>query len=71
MSEGVPVNVICERLGKKDDQICSLAYREIFCEISEFAAIKLDSVELETLKIKDLKKIISGRYFRDIWMIFL
>ncbi|XP_071960556.1 mesencephalic astrocyte-derived neurotrophic factor homolog [Antedon mediterranea] len=46
----MPPEKICEKLKKKDGQICQLKYEK---------QIDLDAVDLKKLKVKDLKKILS------------
>ncbi|XP_077459476.1 mesencephalic astrocyte-derived neurotrophic factor [Stigmatopora argus] len=46
----VPVDKICEKLKKKDGQICELRYDK---------QVDLSSVDLKKLKVKDLKKILE------------
>ncbi|XP_077581789.1 mesencephalic astrocyte-derived neurotrophic factor [Stigmatopora nigra] len=46
----VPVEKICEKLKKKDGQICELRYDK---------QVDLSSVDLKKLKVKDLKKILE------------
>ncbi|XP_016137895.1 mesencephalic astrocyte-derived neurotrophic factor-like [Sinocyclocheilus grahami] len=50
MSYHVPVEKICEKLKKKDSQICELKYDK---------QVDLSSVDLKKLKVKDLKKILE------------
>lgn len=50
MSWGMPAEKICEKLKKKDAQICDLRYEK---------TIDLKTVDLKKLKVKDLKKILS------------
>lgn len=50
LSFGMPAEKICEKLKKKDSQICELRYEK---------QIDLNKVDLKKLKVKDLKKIIS------------
>lgn len=51
MSWNMPADKICrEKLLKKDSQICDLKYEK---------QIDVNSVDLKTLKVKDLKKILS------------
>lgn len=50
MSYHVPVEKICEKLKKKDSQICELKYEK---------ELDLSTVELKTLKVKELKKILE------------
>lgn len=45
-----PPEKICEKLEKKDSQICELKYEK---------QIDLDAVDLKKLKVKDLKKILN------------
>ncbi|XP_037069115.1 mesencephalic astrocyte-derived neurotrophic factor homolog [Pollicipes pollicipes] len=50
MSYSMPAEKICERLKKKDPQICELRYDK---------QIDLKNVDLKKLKVRDLKKILS------------
>lgn len=50
MSYHVPVEKICEKLKKKDSQICELKYDK---------HVDLSTVDLKKLKVKDLKKILE------------
>ncbi|KAM6980186.1 mesencephalic astrocyte-derived neurotrophic factor [Aplochiton taeniatus] len=50
LSYHVPVNKICEKLKKKDSQICELKYDK---------ELDLSTVDLKKLKVKDLKKILE------------
>ncbi|XP_076351053.1 mesencephalic astrocyte-derived neurotrophic factor [Tachypleus tridentatus] len=50
MSWGLPAEKICERLKKKDAQMCELRYEK---------TIDLNNVELKKLRVRDLKKILS------------
>jgi hypothetical protein len=50
LSYGLPAEKICERLAKKDPQICELRYEK---------TIDLKTVDLKKLRVKDLKKILS------------
>ncbi|XP_013855285.1 mesencephalic astrocyte-derived neurotrophic factor [Austrofundulus limnaeus] len=50
LSHHVPVEKICEKLKKKDSQICELRYDK---------QLDLTSVDLKKLKVKDLKKILE------------
>lgn len=50
MSWSMPSNKICEKLKKKDQQICELRYEK---------QIDLDAVDLKKLKVRDLKKILN------------
>ncbi|KAG8177861.1 hypothetical protein JTE90_027831 [Oedothorax gibbosus] len=50
LSWGVPVDKVCEKLKKKDAQICDLRYEK---------TIDLNTVDLKKLKVRDLKKILS------------
>ncbi|XP_061584311.1 mesencephalic astrocyte-derived neurotrophic factor [Cololabis saira] len=50
LSHHVPVDKICEKLRKKDGQICELRYDK---------QLDLTSVDLKKLKVKDLKKILE------------
>uniref|UniRef100_A0A7G3AI17 Mesencephalic astrocyte-derived neurotrophic factor homolog n=1 Tax=Lutzomyia longipalpis TaxID=7200 RepID=A0A7G3AI17_LUTLO len=50
LSWSMPADKICEKLKKKDAQICDLRYEK---------QIDLNSVDLKKLKVRDLKKILS------------
>ncbi|KAL4655683.1 mesencephalic astrocyte-derived neurotrophic factor isoform X1 [Arapaima gigas] len=50
LSYHVPVEKVCEKLKKKDGQICELKYDK---------QVDLTSVDLKKLKVKDLKKILE------------
>ncbi|MBN3306202.1 MANF factor, partial [Amia calva] len=50
LSHHVPVEKICEKLKKKDSQICDLKYDK---------QVDLSTVDLKKLKVKDLKKILE------------
>lgn len=50
ISWGLPVEKVCEKLKKKDIQICDLRYEK---------TIDLKTVDLKKLKVRDLKKILS------------
>ncbi|CAL8336527.1 unnamed protein product [Lota lota] len=50
LSYHAPVDKICERLMKKDTQICELKYDK---------QVDLSTVDLKKLKVKDLKKILE------------
>jgi len=50
ISQGLPVDKICERLKKMDDQVCSLRYEK---------KIDLNTVNLNTLRVGELKKILT------------
>ncbi|XP_041835969.1 mesencephalic astrocyte-derived neurotrophic factor [Melanotaenia boesemani] len=50
LSYHVPVEKICEKLKKKDTQICELRYDK---------QLDLTTVDLKKLKVKDLKKILE------------
>jgi len=50
LSYHVPVEKICEKLKKKDGQICELKYDK---------QVDLSTVDLKKLKVKDLKKILE------------
>ncbi|XP_018602356.1 mesencephalic astrocyte-derived neurotrophic factor isoform X2 [Scleropages formosus] len=50
LSSHIPVDKICEKLKKKDVQICELKYEK---------QVDLTSVDLKKLKVKDLKKILE------------
>lgn len=51
LSWGMPSDKVCEKLKKKDKQICELTYEK---------QIDFKTVDLKKLKVKDLKKILSG-----------
>lgn len=51
LSYSLPVDKICERLKKKDSQVCDLRYEK---------EIDLKNVDLKTLRVRDLKKILSN-----------
>lgn len=51
LSWNMPADKICEKLKKKDSQICELRYDK---------TIDLKTVDLKKLKVRDLKKILSG-----------
>uniref|UniRef100_A0A8C4QHK5 Mesencephalic astrocyte-derived neurotrophic factor homolog n=1 Tax=Eptatretus burgeri TaxID=7764 RepID=A0A8C4QHK5_EPTBU len=51
MSYHVPVEKICEKLQKKDSQICELKYDK---------QIDLRTVDFKKLRVKDLRKILDG-----------
>jgi len=51
ISWGMPADKVCEKLKKKDAQICDLRYEK---------TIDLKTVDLKKLKVRDLKKILSG-----------
>jgi len=50
MSWGVPADKVCEKLKKKDKQICELRYEK---------QIDLKTIDLKKLKVRDLKKILN------------
>ncbi|MCL4145961.1 UNVERIFIED_CONTAM: hypothetical protein GTU68_064389 [Idotea baltica] len=50
ISWGMPSDKVCEKLKKKDGQICQLRYDK---------PIDLKNVELKKLKVRDLKKILN------------
>lgn len=50
LSWGLPADKVCEKLKKKDSQICELRYEKM---------IDLKTVDLKKLKVRDLKKILS------------
>lgn len=50
LSWGLPADKVCEKLMKKDQQICELRYEKV---------IDLKSVDLKKLRVKDLKKILN------------
>ncbi|XP_015904991.1 mesencephalic astrocyte-derived neurotrophic factor homolog [Parasteatoda tepidariorum] len=50
LSYSLPVDKVCEKLKKKDVQICDLRYEK---------TIDLKTVDLKKLKVRDLKKILS------------
>jgi len=50
LSWGLPADKICEKLKKKDAQICELRYEK---------TIDLKTVDLKKLKVRDLKKILN------------
>jgi len=51
ISWSMPVDKVCEKLQKKDPQICDLRYDKTF---------DLKTVDLKKLKVRDLKKILDG-----------
>jgi len=51
ISWGMPPIKVCEKLKKKDAQICQLRFEK---------TIDLKTVDLKKLKVRDLKKILSG-----------
>ncbi|XP_043278483.1 mesencephalic astrocyte-derived neurotrophic factor homolog [Venturia canescens] len=51
LSWSLPADKICEKLKKKDAQICDLHFEK---------QIDLDTVDLKKLKVRDLKKILSN-----------
>lgn len=50
LSSFLPPEKVCEKLQKKDAQICDLRYEK---------QIDLNAVDLKKLKVRDLKKILS------------
>jgi len=50
LSWGMPADKICEKLNKKDAQICKFRYEK---------TIDLKTVDLKKLKVRDLKKILN------------
>lgn len=50
LSNFLPADKICEKLKKRDNQICDLRYEK---------QIDLNVVDLKKLKVRDLKKILS------------
>jgi len=50
LSWGLPADKICEKLVKKDSQICELRYEK---------TIDLKTVDLKKLRVRDLKKILN------------
>merc|ERR1712010_149654 len=50
LSWGMPVEKVCEKLKKKDKQVCELRYDK---------QIDLKNVNLKKLKVRDLKKILN------------
>lgn len=50
LSWGLTAEKVCERLSKKDSQICQLRYEK---------TIDLKTVDLKKLRVKDLKKILN------------
>ncbi|XP_054831294.1 mesencephalic astrocyte-derived neurotrophic factor [Eublepharis macularius] len=50
LSNHIPVEKVCEKLKKKDSQICELKYDK---------QIDLSTVDLKKLKVKELKKILD------------
>lgn len=50
LSWGLPADKVCERLMKKDSQICQLRYDK---------TIDMKTVDLKKLRVKDLKKILN------------
>lgn len=50
VSWSMPANKVCEKLKKKDAQICDLRFEK---------QIDVDTVDLKKLKVRDLKKILS------------
>jgi len=51
MSQGLPAFQICKRINAKDDQTCTLRYEK---------EIDLNTVDLNTLRVGELKKILTG-----------
>jgi mesencephalic astrocyte-derived neurotrophic factor len=71
MSWGMPVDKVCEKLRKKDTQICDLKFGEPrswsschldFPQRFSFPEKELDwkTLDLNKLKVKDLKKILGN-----------
>merc|ERR1712039_1168259 len=50
LSWGMPIEKVCEKLKKKDKQVCELRYDK---------QIDLKNVNLKKLKVRDLKKILN------------
>ena len=50
LSWGLPSDKICDKLHKKDSQICELRYEKV---------IDLNNVDLKKLRVRDLKKILN------------
>lgn len=50
LSWGLPPVKVCEKLSKKDSQICELRYEKV---------IDLKTIDLKSLRVRDLKKILS------------
>ncbi|XP_012342220.1 LOW QUALITY PROTEIN: mesencephalic astrocyte-derived neurotrophic factor homolog [Apis florea] len=50
ISWSMPANKICEKIKKKDSQICDLRYEK---------QIDINTVDLKKLKVRDLRKILS------------
>lgn len=50
LSWGLPVEKVCERLEKKDSQVCELRYEK---------TIDFKTVDFKKLRVRDLKKILS------------
>lgn len=50
LSWGMPADKVCERLRKKDSQICDLKYEK---------QLDWKTLDIQKLKVKDLKKILS------------
>jgi len=50
LSWGMPADKVCEKLKKKDKQICDLRYEK---------QIDLKTIDLKKLKVRDLKKILN------------
>lgn len=68
LSWSMPAEKICEKLKKKDNQICDLKYgksaifrkhRFSLINLSSDKQIDLNTVDLKKLKVRDLKKILS------------
>lgn len=51
LSWGMPADKVCEKLQKKDSQICELRYDK---------TIDLKTVDLKKLKVRDLKKVLDN-----------
>ncbi len=51
MSWKMPADKICEKLLKKDPQICDLRYEKV---------IDVNEVDIKKLKVRDLKKILTN-----------
>jgi len=51
ISWSMPVDKVCEKLHKKDSQICDLRYDKTF---------DLKTVDLKKLRVRDLRKILDG-----------
>ncbi|UYV83736.1 MANF, partial [Cordylochernes scorpioides] len=69
LSWGLPALKVCEKLQKKDQQICELHYAKFRvvtnmqlssgCCVLPAKTIDLKNVDLKKLKVRDLKKILS------------